>query len=48
MLSGGGQNTGVEDLETKALTGDDGPTLIFLAPYGVIGSIAPSTNPGRP
>ena len=36
---------GVEDLETRALTGDEGLTLIFPAPFGVIGSITPSTNP---
>jgi len=36
---------GVEDLEVKAFTGDDGLTLVFPAPFGVIGSIAPSTNP---
>ncbi len=36
---------GVEDLETRAITGDEGLTLIFPAPFGVIGSITPSTNP---
>ena len=36
---------GTEDLESKAFTGDDGMTLIELAPFGVIGSITPSTNP---
>ena len=36
---------GVEDLETKAFTGDSGMTLVEMAPYGVIGSITPSTNP---
>ncbi len=36
---------GTEDLESKAYTGDDGMTLIELAPFGVIGSITPSTNP---
>ncbi|MBO7306213.1 MAG: aldehyde dehydrogenase, partial [Bacteroidales bacterium] len=35
---------GTEDLEPKAITGDDGLTLIEMAPYGVIGSITPSTN----
>ena len=38
---------GTEDLTTKALTGDDGLTLIEMAPYGVIGSITPSTNPSE-
>ncbi len=36
---------GVEDLEPRAVTGDEGLTLIFPAPFGVIGSITPSTNP---
>ena len=36
---------GPEDLEVKAITGDEGLTLVFPAPFGVIGSIAPSTNP---
>ena len=36
---------GVEDLETTAFSGDDGLTLIEHAPFGVIGSIIPSTNP---
>ncbi|MFD2694371.1 aldehyde dehydrogenase family protein [Sporolactobacillus shoreicorticis] len=38
---------GVEDLNTltQVLTGDDGMTLYELCPYGVIGAIAPSTNP---
>ena len=36
---------GVEDLETRAINGDSGLTLIFPAPFGVIGSITPSTNP---
>jgi acyl-CoA reductase-like NAD-dependent aldehyde dehydrogenase len=36
---------GTEDLYSQAYTGDDGMTLIELAPYGVIGSITPSTNP---
>jgi aldehyde dehydrogenase len=35
---------GVEDLEPIAFTGDDGLTLLERAPYGVIGSITPSTN----
>lgn len=36
---------GIEDLEPRAFTGDNGLTLIEQAPYGVIGSITPSTNP---
>lgn len=38
---------GTEDLTTQAITGDDGLTLIEMAPYGVIGSITPSTNPSE-
>jgi len=38
---------GVEDLETGAYSGDRGLTLVELAPFGVIGSITPSTNPGE-
>jgi aldehyde dehydrogenase len=36
---------GPEILETTAWTGDDGLTLMERAPYGVIGSITPCTNP---
>lgn len=36
---------GTEILQSQAFTGDDGMTLIELAPFGVIGSITPSTNP---
>ena len=38
---------GVEDLvdATRVLTGDNGLTLYERCPYGVIGAIAPSTNP---
>ena len=38
---------GTEDLEPRVKTGDDGLTLIEMAPYGVIGSITPSTNPSE-
>jgi len=38
---------GTEDLEPRVYTGDDGMTLIEMAPYGVIGSITPSTNPSE-
>lgn len=36
---------GVEALTTAAVTGDRGITLDEFAPYGVIGSVIPSTNP---
>jgi acyl-CoA reductase-like NAD-dependent aldehyde dehydrogenase len=36
---------GPEFLDTTAWTGDDGLTLTEYAPYGVIASIAPTTNP---
>jgi propionaldehyde dehydrogenase len=36
---------GIEDLHPTAYTGDDGLTLVEPAPYGVIGSITPTTNP---
>lgn len=36
---------GTEDLYSLTYTGDDGMTLVELAPFGVIGSITPSTNP---
>ncbi len=36
---------GVEDLESAVITGDHGMTLIEMAPWGVIASITPSTNP---
>lgn len=39
------KTAGPEILQPKAFTGDDGLTLIERAPYGVIGSITPSTNP---
>ncbi len=38
---------GTEDLKTTAWTGDDGLTLVEMAPFGVIGSITPSTNPSE-
>lgn len=38
---------GTELLQPKAFTGDDGLTLVERAPYGVIGSITPSTNPSE-
>ncbi|MCK5074588.1 MAG: aldehyde dehydrogenase EutE [Bacteriovoracaceae bacterium] len=36
---------GVEDLEPLTYTGDDGLTLFERAPWGVVGSITPCTNP---
>lgn len=36
---------GIEDLHPVAYSGDNGLTLVEGAPYGVIGSITPSTNP---
>ncbi len=36
---------GVEDIRPEAFSDDFGLTLVERAPYGVIGSITPSTNP---
>lgn len=36
---------GVEDLHSETLTGSDGMVLYEQTPYGVIGTISPSTNP---
>ncbi len=36
---------GPEDLEPQAVTGDGGMMVTEYAPYGVIGSISPTTNP---
>ncbi len=36
---------GVEDLVSRAYTGDLGLTLVEYAPYGVVAAITPSTNP---
>lgn len=38
---------GLEDLNCDAVTGDDGLTLYEYAPFGVIGSITPVTNPSE-
>ena len=38
---------GTEDLKPTAISGDEGLTLIEMAPFGVIGSITPSTNPSE-
>jgi len=36
---------GVEDISPEAFSDDNGLTLVEKAPFGVIGSITPSTNP---
>jgi propionaldehyde dehydrogenase len=36
---------GTEDITTQAWSGDRGLTLIEMGPFGVIGAIAPCTNP---
>lgn len=36
---------GVEDIQPESFSDDNGLTLVEHAPYGVIGSITPSTNP---
>jgi acyl-CoA reductase-like NAD-dependent aldehyde dehydrogenase len=36
---------GVEDLETRAYTGDKGLTLVEFAPFGVVAAVTPSNNP---
>lgn len=36
---------GIEDLRTESFSGDNGLTIVELSPYGVIGSITPTTNP---
>lgn len=38
---------GVEDIEPMAATGDHGLTLFERAPFGVVGSITPCTNPSE-
>lgn len=37
---------GVEDLQTEAISGDNGLILIERAPFGLIASIEPATHPG--
>ncbi len=36
---------GVEDVQPSVFTGDRGMTLVEYGPFGVIGSVIPSTNP---
>ncbi|MBF0207887.1 MAG: aldehyde dehydrogenase EutE [Oligoflexia bacterium] len=38
---------GTDDISPQAFSGDHGLTLIEFAPYGVIGSITPCTNPSE-
>lgn len=38
---------GTEDINPSAWTGDRGLTLVEMAPFGIIGSITPSTNPSE-
>lgn len=38
---------GTEDIKTVAWSGDKGLTLVEMGPFGVIGSITPSTNPSE-
>ncbi|MBF0312966.1 MAG: aldehyde dehydrogenase EutE [Oligoflexia bacterium] len=38
---------GVEDIAPEVFSGDHGLTLVEFAPYGVIGSITPCTNPSE-
>lgn len=38
---------GTEDIVATAKTGDNGLTLIEMAPFGVVGAITPSTNPSE-
>jgi len=45
VLLAANKTPGIEALKTTAWSGDNGLTLIEMAPYGVIASITPSTNP---
>lgn len=36
---------GVEDLDSRAYTGDEGLTLVEYAPFGVVAAVTPSNNP---
>lgn len=38
---------GTEDIVSEARTGDHGLTLVEMAPFGLVGSITPSTNPSE-
>lgn len=41
------KSPGLEDMRAEAITGDHGLTVTELAPYGVIASITPMTNPSE-
>ena len=43
----GEKTPGIEDLKTESYTGDNGLTLVELSPFGIIGSITPTTNPAE-
>ncbi|MCL1997127.1 MAG: aldehyde dehydrogenase EutE [Defluviitaleaceae bacterium] len=43
----GEKTPGLEDLKSESFTGDNGLTLIELSPFGIIGSITPTTNPSE-
>lgn len=45
ILLAANKTPGTEDIVPGVFTGDCGMTLVEPAPYGVIGSITPSTNP---
>lgn len=38
---------GTEDIVSEVKTGDNGLTLVEMAPFGVVGAITPSTNPSE-
>lgn len=38
---------GTEDIVSEARTGDNGLTLVEMAPFGLVGAITPSTNPSE-
>lgn len=38
---------GTEDIVSSAKTGDNGLTLIEMAPFGLVGAVTPSTNPSE-
>ncbi len=45
MFSASERTPGIEDLETRAWSGDNGLTTVEMAPYGVIAAVTPSTHP---
>src|SRR5207253_2485514 len=38
---------GMEEIQPRVITGDDGLTLIERAPWGVVCSVTPTTNPSE-